>query len=263
MKPLALITGASDGIGLEFCRLLAARGYDLILVARRQPLLEEIAADLGRRHGIRGHVIACDLSLPQAAQALFAEVRQRGLAVDLLINNAGLLHNGYFHELPLARQESLLAVNITALTVLCHLFVNDMAARGGGHVLNVASLAAWTPIPNQNVYAASKAYVLAFTLALADEMQASKTGVKVCALCPGYTRTAMLDNPAQGARLSLPGFLLHSAESVAREGLEACLAGRAVCMPGAANRLGALATRLLPRLWQARLMGRGYRGLQG
>lgn len=263
MNPLALVTGASDGIGLEFCRLLAARGYDLILVARRQSKLEEIAAILSRQHGVRCHVIPSDLSAPQAAQTLFSEVKQHGLAVDLLINNAGLLCNGYFHELPLAAQESLLAVNITALTSLCHLLVNDMTARGqGGRILNVASLAAWTPIPNQNVYAASKAYVLAFSLALADEMQAARTGVQVSALCPGYTRTAMLDNPAQGGTLALPDFLLHSAESVAREGLDACLAGQPVCMPGAANRLSALATRLLPRLWQARLMGRGYRRLQ-
>lgn len=262
MNPLALVTGASDGIGLEFCRLLAARGYDLILVARRQQLLEDIAAQLMRSYGIRCHVISCDLSLPQAAQTLYTEVRQRGLAVDLLVNNAGLLYNGFFHALPLTQQESLLAVNIIALTALCHLFVNDMSARSGGHIINLASLAAWTPIPNQNVYAATKAYVLAFSLALADEMKAAGSGVHICALCPGYTRTAMLDNPAQGSKLTLPGFLLHSASSVAREGLDACLAGQIVCMPGAANRLGALATRLLPRLWQARLMGRGYRLLQ-
>ncbi|MDO8331140.1 MAG: SDR family oxidoreductase [Fluviicoccus sp.] len=263
MNPLALVTGASDGIGLEFCRLLAARGYDLILVARRQSLLEDIATQLTLRHAIRCHVIPCDLSLPQAAETVFGEVRQRGLSVDLLINNAGLLFNGFFHELPLRQQESLLAVNVVALTSLCHLFVNDMAERGGGQILNLASLAAWTPIPNQNVYAASKAYVLAFSLALADEMKAAGSGVHVCALCPGYTRTAMLDNPAQGGKLALPGFLLHSAEDVAREGLDACLAGRTVCMPGAANRLGAVATRLLPRLWQAKVMGRGYRLLQG
>ncbi|MDP2226464.1 MAG: SDR family oxidoreductase [Moraxellaceae bacterium] len=257
------MTGASDGIGLEFCSLLAARSYDLILVARRQPLLEDIAAQLTLHHAIRCHVIPCDLSLPNAAETLYAEVRQRGLSVDLLINNAGLLFNGFFHELPLRQQENLLAVNVVALTSLSHLFVNDMAVRGGGHILNLASLAAWTPIPNQNVYAASKAYVLAFSLALEDEMKAAGNGVHVCALCPGYTRTAMLDNPAQGEKLALPGFLLHSAEDVAREGLDACMAGRSVCMPGAANRLGAIATRLLPRLWQAKLMGRGYRFMQG
>lgn len=261
MNRLALVTGASDGIGLEFCRLLAARGYDLILVARRQPLLENIAAELMHNNEIRCFVISCDLSLPQAAQTLFAEVKQRGLAVDLLVNNAGLLCNGFFHERPLPQQESLMNVNIIALTAMCHLFVNDMAARGG-HIINLASLAAWTPIPNQNVYAATKAYVLAFSLALADEMKAAGSGVHICALCPGYTRTTMLDNPAQGGKLALPGFLLHSPAEVAREGLDASLAGRAVCMPGAANRLGALATRLLPRLWQARLMGRGYRLLQ-
>lgn len=262
MNSLALVTGASDGIGLEFCRLLAARGYDLILVARRRSLLEDVAKELTRVHDIRCHVLPCDLSLPQAAQTVFAEVMRRGLKVDLLVNNAGLLCNGFFHQLPLPQQESLLAVNIIAPTALCHLFANDMAARGGGRILNLASLAAWTPIPNQNVYAASKAYVLAFSLALSDEMQAAKSGVHVCALCPGYTRTAMMDNPAQGGKLALPGFLLHSPADVAREGLDACLAGRTVCMPGAANRLGALATRLLPRLWQARLMGRGYRLLQ-
>ena len=169
----ALVTGASDGIGLEFCKILARRGYDLILVARREAVLNEISATLMTDHGIRCTVISSDLSKSNAAQSLFKAIQKQGLQVDFLINNAGLLHNGFFTHLKLADQEKMMRVNMMALTSLCHLFANDMAARQGGHILNVASLAAWMPIPNQNIYAATKAFVLSFTQALHNELKAA------------------------------------------------------------------------------------------
>ena len=120
-------------------------------------------------------VISADLSKPQAAQKLFQATSKKSLQVDFLINNAGLLHNGFFTDLDLAAQENMITVNMLALTSLTHLFANDMATRAGGHILNVASLAAWMPIPNQNVYAATKAYVLSFTQALHNELKAAGT----------------------------------------------------------------------------------------
>lgn len=262
----ALITGASDGIGLECCKILAAKGYNLILVSRRQTLLEKLAENLSSRHqDIRCTVIAADLAAPQAAQALFQRVQEQGLRVDFLINNAGLLHNGFFTQLNLADQEKMIAVNVLALTSLTHLFANQMAAdddgdgNSGGHILNVASLAAWMPIPNQNVYAATKAYVLSFSQALHDEFKATKCGVTVTALCPGYTATKMMDNPDQGGKLLVPANLLQSAEEVAQQGIDACLAGQPTIVTGLANRFSAALTHLFPRMTLAKFAGRYYR----
>jgi short-subunit dehydrogenase len=170
-----------------------------------------------------------------------------------------LLHNGYFTALDLQAQEQMITVNMLALTALTHLFANDMASRGAGHILNVASLAAWTPIPNQNVYAATKAYVLSFTQALHNEMQAAGTGVTVTALCPGYTATKMMDNPDQGGKLMIPENMMQSAETVAELGIDACLAGKAVLIPGFANRLTAWITRLFSKMALAKIAGRFYR----
>ncbi|MFQ3354189.1 MAG: short-subunit dehydrogenase, partial [Polaribacter sp.] len=156
----ALVTGASDGIGLEFGDILAAQGYDLVLVARREDKLNEVGEKLSQTYGINCTVMATDLSEPQAAQTLFQRTCDQNLQIDFLVNNAGLLHNGFFTELSLAEQERMITVNILALTSLTHLYANDMASRKKGHILNVASLAAWMAIPNQNVYAATKAYVL-------------------------------------------------------------------------------------------------------
>lgn len=255
----ALVTGASDGIGLEFCRILADRGYDLILVARRKDKLNDIGKSLTAAKGITCTVISADLSKPQAAQKLFQTTQKKNLQVDLLINNAGLLHNGLFTELDLGAQENMIRVNILALTSLTHLFANDMAARGGGHILNLASLAAWTPIPSQNVYAATKAYVLSFSQALHNELQAAGTGVVVTALCPGYTATKMMDNPDQGGKLMIPDGLMQSAEDVARLGINACLAGKPTLIPGFSNRMTAWMTRLFSKMTLARIAGSFYR----
>ena len=255
----ALVTGASEGIGLEICRVLAARGYELILVSRRAGRLQAVAAELTERHGVRCHVVAADLAQVGAAQALMAEVDQRGLRVDLLANNAGLLFNGDFLDTDLTAQEALLQVNVVAPTALAHLAAARMATQGGGHILNVASLAAWMALPGEAIYAASKAYVLSLSQALADETAAAGRGVVVSALCPSYTDTKMLDNPVQGKKLRIPRFLILSPAEVARQGVEACLSGRATCVPGLSNRLTAYLVQLFPRMWVTRLMGAVYR----
>ncbi len=200
----ALVTGASDGIGAEFIQILASRGYDLILVARNEDKLNQLAVKVGGQFGVNCTVIVADLSEPNAAQNLFQSIEEKGLDVDFLINNAGLLHNGFFTELNLAEQERMIVVNVLALTTLTHLYANNMASKGGGHILNVASLAGWMAIPNQNVYAATRAYVLAFTQALSNEMVAACSGGKVTDLCPGYTATKMTDQPEPDASVHMP-----------------------------------------------------------
>jgi short-subunit dehydrogenase len=256
---MALVTGASDGIGIEFCKVLAERGYDLILVARREQKLQEVADDLCKQYKIDCIVIVADLSEPQAAQKLFQTVKNKQLNVDFLVNNAGLLANGFFTELDLSNQENMLLVNVLALTSLTHLFATDMASRGGGNILNLSSLAAWTAIPNENVYAASKAYVLSFSQALSDEMQAANNGVVITALCPGYTATKMLNNPEQGGLLKVPSALISTPESVAEKGINGCLAGKTTIIPGFSNQITAYVSQLFSKMMVARMMGKMYR----
>ena len=165
---VALVTGASDGIGAEFVEILAGRGYDLILVARREEKLNELAVRLSDEFGVECTVMAADLSEPKAAQNLFQRIEDIGLQVNFLINNAGLLHNGFFANLSLEAQEKMIQVNVISLTALTHLYAAKLSSNGGGHILNVASLAGWMAIPNQNVYAASKAYVVSFSQALSN-----------------------------------------------------------------------------------------------
>jgi uncharacterized protein len=255
----ALVTGASDGIGVEFCKRLAARGYNLVLVARREQTLHAVAAGLSAAHGVAVRVIPCDLATPRAAQELHRKAGELGITVDFLVNNAGLLHNGSFDAIDLEKQEELLAVNVVALTALTHLFLRDMLARNRGHMLNVASTAAWIGTPQQNVYAASKAYVVSFSLALADELRAKRSGVTVTVLCPSYTRTKMLDNPAQGPKLTVPEALVLEPEVVAEAGIDACLRGKPLVIPGLGNRLAMPVLQCLPRVWVTRLFGILYR----
>ena len=260
---IALVTGASDGIGLEFANILAARGYDLILVARREDKLNSIATTLIQEYGVNCTVIVADLSQPQAAQQLFQNTQSNNLRVDFLVNNAGLLHNGFFTELDIDAQERMITVNIMALTSLTHLYANDMSARKSGHILNVASLAGWMPIPNQNVYAATKSYVLAFTQALADELNAAGNGVVVSALCPGYTATKMMDNPDQGAKLNIAPNMMMSAKDVAEQGIRDCLSGKMTIVPGAANKFTAAITHLFSKTRLTKLVGSFYRKNMG
>jgi len=258
----ALVTGASEGIGLAFCKVLASKGYNIILVARTLEKLKNSAKTLERSFDIETHVIPTDLAAPNAAQNLFDEVLSRNISVDLLVNNAGLLLNGFFKDIDLASQEKLLQCNIVALTSLSHLFANDMAQRGAGRIVNLASTAAWMAIPNQNIYAASKAYVLSFSHALADEMRASGSGVTVTVVCPSYTDTKMLDNPDQGGVMKIPSSMVLSPDYVAKKGIEACLAGKHTCIPGLSNRVGMAVIQLFPKMWVTKLFGRWYRQLQ-
>jgi uncharacterized protein len=243
-RPLALVTGASGGIGAALARELAQHGHDLVLAARSVAPLEALAAEL-RAGGAAATVIAADLAKPGAAAALALEIAERGLAIDVLVNNAGLGAAGRFDRCDPARIGEILQVNIVALTELTRLLLPGMIARGHGRVMLVASVAAFQPGPRMAAYFASKAYVLSLGEALAYELR--ETGVSVTTLCPGATATnffavAGADNSLMARRLRR---MMH-AEDVARLGYRGLAAGRRVVITGAINRLMALAGRYAP-----------------
>jgi short-subunit dehydrogenase len=243
-RKLALVTGASGGIGADLARELAGDGHDLILVARSTAALEGLAAELRSRHGVEVRVLTADLARPGAASDLFARIGAG--EVDVLVNNAGFGDHGPFHAADPARIDGMIALNVAALTSLTRLLLPGMVARKRGRLLNVASTAAFQPGPMMAVYCASKAYVLSFSLALGDELRGS--GVTVTALCPGATATGFMR--AAGvekiALFNMPGMAAMSSIVVARQGYAALKAGKRVIVTGFNNRVGALMGRLLP-----------------
>ncbi|MFP2910217.1 SDR family NAD(P)-dependent oxidoreductase [Pyxidicoccus sp. 3LFB2] len=238
----ALITGASGGIGEAFARLLAARGMDLVLVARSEDKLRALATELSKTHGIRAEVLATDLSRPGAPRELHAACEARGLPVDLLINNAGFGSLGHFETNAFEREHEQVMLNVTALVDLTHLFLAPMLARGMGGVLNVSSIAGYQPVPYMAVYGATKAFVLSFTEALWAETR--ERGVRVLALCPGPVETAFFD--VVGTRDAAVGPMATPGE-VAALGLRSLEQGRASVVPGWRNRFQVALPRFLPR----------------
>jgi short-subunit dehydrogenase len=239
---MALITGASSGIGTELARLCAADGYGLILVARRIDLLDQLAATLAREHRVRVRCIAADLAVSGATAAVYEQTRAEPL--EILINNAGFGVRGRYDQTDWDTESRLLQLNITALAHLTKLFARDMLARGSGRILNVGSTAAFVPGPLMAMYYASKAFVVSFSLALAKEFEG--TGVTVTVLCPGPTRTAF-DTVAGASRTNLFQRKVMTAVEVAQIGYRAMLEGRAEVIAGTRNRLSILLTRLAPR----------------
>ncbi len=238
-----LITGASSGIGREMAKLFVSRGFHPVLLSRRREALQELAQELKTAFGAHVTLLPADLDDPAAPQAIFNRLAERGVKIEILVNNAGIMAEGDFAAIPLAGQRSLLQINIAALTSLTYLFLQPMLARAHGRILNIASIAAFAPAPTLAVYAASKAYVLSFTEALSQELQG--TGVSITALCPGFTNTPMVRASPRAAQLS--PLLIGEAAEVARQGVEACLAGEPLHIPGAANALAAAGAGLLPR----------------
>lgn len=253
-RPVALVTGASSGIGRAIARRLAVRGHDLVLVARSEGELRALAAEVEGADGARAEVLPADLSDPVAVDALVERVEVRGIPVEVLVNNAGFGLYGPFVEEDPERERAMIQVNALALTALCRRFVPAMVERGHGRVLNVASTAAFQPGPLMAVYYATKAYVLSFSVALAVELE--ETGVTVTTLCPGPTRTGFARAAGAGRSALFAGGAGMDVETVARKGVEAMLAGERIAIPGVKNRLGAMAARIVPPTLAARLVER-------
>lgn len=252
----ALITGASSGIGAALAARFAAGGFNLVLVARRPGPLRALAAQLAAGHGVKAWVMPADLSQPDAPAALAAALRRARRRIDVLVNNAGLLEHGGFVAHAGAAHQQLIDLNVSGLTAMLAQFVPAMLRRGQGRVLNVASIAAFQPVPLLAVYAATKAYVLSLTESLSEEHKGS--GVSFTALCPGITDTHMLDMARQGSaelRARLPDFVVGQAEDVAAEGYEACLAGEVIRVPGTLNLAAILAGRAAPKWLLRRVSG--------
>jgi hypothetical protein len=250
-----LITGASSGIGVEIARELARRGHGVTLVARREQRLRELADELASQHGVRAEAIPCDVSDADARQRMVAAVASLGLAVEVLVNNAGFATIGRFQELVAERELLEVRTNIDAVVALCAAYVPAMVERGRGAVLNVASVAGYQPLPRQATYSASKAFVLNFTEALHSDL--SSTGVTVTALCPGPIRTEFLEAAGREEVAELgPSFVWMPPAKVASAAVGGLERGRRVVVPGALNRVSATAGRHTPRNLTLPLMRR-------
>jgi len=247
LTPVALVTGASSGIGAEFASQLAARGHRLVLVARRLDRLEALVTEIGN-----ARAVALDLGEAGAAGQLMADLAAHGERVSLLVNNAGFGLWGPFATLDGARQRAMIDLNCGALVELAHAVLPDMLARKAGAILNVASTAAFQSGPRIAVYFATKAFVLSFSEALHEEVR--RDGVSVTALCPGPTSTEFGEVAGFAGNAAFASLSM-AVGPVVRSGLEAIDSGRAVAIPGLINKVGAQGHRFLPRSWLRRIAG--------
>jgi len=250
----ALVTGASAGIGKALAEELAKGGTNLVLTARREDRLRSIAQELSERHNIRSETFVADLTQPSAPDAVFQFTQQKGLAIDLLVNNAGFGQYGELHSADTDRLLQMIQVNCTAVLHLTRLFIPAMVARRNGDVLIVASTAAFQAVPYISTYAATKVFNLFLAEGLAEELQ--PYGVRVCALCPGTTTSEFHEiagHPAHSKGRQ------QSAETVARNGLKALASGKSYVISGLANYLGAHGERLVPRRFVTRVAAKMFR----
>lgn len=243
MAKTALITGASGGIGLELARIHARNGDNLVLVARNAAKLDEIKNELEAKHGIMVSCIVTDLAVQGSAAVVYDEISRRGISVDYLINNAGFGDFSFFAESNWKKQEEMINVNILALAHLTRLVLPDMIERGEGRIMNLASTASFQPGPRMSVYFASKAFVLSFSEALANEVK--DRGITVTALCPGSTESGF--HKALGENVKMNAKRYPAAAEVAEYGYRAMLKGRRVAVPGLKNSFLATMVRFAPR----------------
>jgi short-subunit dehydrogenase len=240
-----LITGASTGLGFEFAHLFARDHYNLVLVARSGPKLHELAEQLRAAHGVQVKVIPLDLGLPQASQTLFDETQRAGIHVDILVNNAGYGMSGEFAHIALEESYGQIQLNVMALTLLTRLYLGRMLERHSGKIMNVASTAAFQPGPLMAVYYATKAYVLSFSEALADELRDS--GVQVTCFCPGATLTEFQKRAQTENSRLFRSLSPMDAKSVAADGYRALAEGKTLAISGLKNWLVAESVRFAPR----------------
>jgi uncharacterized protein len=241
----ALITGASNGIGLELAKIHASKGDHLVLVARSKDKLEQLKVELENEYKIKVYTISKDLSLPQAALEVYKETTQQKIAIDYLINNAGFGDFGMFTDSEWVKQEQMISLNITTLTHLTKLYLNDMIANCGGKIMNVASTAAFQPGPTMAVYYATKAYVLHFSEAINNEL--SNKNITVTALCPGATESGFQSVAAMEESRLVKGRKLPTSKEVAEYGYKAMMRGKSVTIHGWVNFLMASSVRFTPR----------------
>lgn len=253
---LAVVTGASSGIGEAFCCALAQRGYDLAICARRKDRLLMLAQSLHETQGIVCHPFVADLAQPARVDTLLADVESLSRPVDLLINNAGFGSYGAFHRLPIEREVAMIDLNVRALVALTGAMLPTMLARGQGAIIQIASTTSFQPVPYMAVYAATKAFVLSFSEAIAQECR--QTGVRVLTICPGHTPTefqlvsGVNERPVRTAS--------QTAKDVVREALTALERGRdTLVVTGLPNRITTQAPRLIPRRWMGRMIERAFR----
>jgi uncharacterized protein len=243
-KPVALVTGASSGIGESFARLLAQRGHDLVVVARRADRLEEVATRATSEHGAACEVLVADLESDAGVAAVEGRLHDESRPVELLVNNAGFGTSGRFHELPVDNEAAEIRLNVLALVRLTHAAVTKMVARGHGGVINVSSVGAYQPTPNSATYAATKAFVSSFTNAIHEELHGS--GVKAMVLAPGFTHTEFHERAGIANKAQMPEFLWQSTDEVVTAALKAYGRGRAVCVPGPINGVAAAFSGTMP-----------------
>jgi short-subunit dehydrogenase len=250
-----LITGASSGIGEALAWVFAEHGHDLVLVARSADKLEALADALAAEFGVAVSVRPADLSVAGSAAKLHGALRREGQSVDILVNNAGILEHGAFADLEPAAHQRMIQLNVAGFTELLAHFLPDMVANSSGRVLNVASVAAFMPVPSMATYAATKAYILSLSEALSEELRGS--GVTVTALCPGFTATHMVEEvQAENEALRrVPRMMISDVEDVAREAFRECLKGTPIVIPGSLNLATALSTRATPKWLLRRLTG--------
>lgn len=249
-RPVALVTGASAGIGLAFAQALAERGYDLIVTARRRERLEELAAGLCAKHaGMRVEIVVADLADTTATEQIAAETVRLGMNVELLVNNAGFGTHGRFETIAPDREREEIALNVAAVVALTHAFLPAMLERGRGGVINIASTAAFQPVPWMAVYGATKAFVRSFSEALHEEVRAR--GVRVLALCPGPTATEFFDTA-----VAAPRGPVRTVRDVVATGLRAYDDGVPVAIDGPSNQIVTRLASLMPRRWTTKIAGR-------
>jgi uncharacterized protein len=241
----ALITGASVGIGRELAKLFAQNSHNLVLVARNAARLQEVAGDLERQFEVTAKAFPLDLTSSAAPQFLFDQLRRENIAIDVLVNNAGYGKLGAFTQIPYAESAGQIELNITALTHLTKLFLAPMLERKAGRILNVASTAGFQPGPLMAVYYATKAYVISFSEALANELQG--TGVSVTCLCPGLTDTEFQTRAGTERTTLFRRTRPMDAATVARDGYRALMKGKPLVISGIRNRLLMESLRVSPR----------------
>ena len=242
-RKIAVVTGASEGIGREFALQLAARGYDLVAVARNQARLDSLAEELSATHGASTEVLIADLMTPAGVETVAARLQNTDSPIDLLVNNAGFGTAGKFADLDVAGEVREIQCNVLALVQLTHAALGGLVARRRGGVINVGSIAAYQPNPTMATYGATKAFVYSFTQAIHEELHGTR--VKAMVLCPGFTRTEF-QTRAGVEDSSVPGLLWQSAHDCVSAALRDYDRGRAVCVPGAINTLGTAFTRVTP-----------------